>query len=516
MIKNYKLILFLFLPFFIQAQDGTLDPSFGNNGKVVGDFAETTRFEGMALQSDGKVVATGARGSEMMVARYLADGTPDISFGTDGFFFDDMGSSAGGYKVLIQADGKIIVFGTIRVAANKFALLATRLLADGSGYDVSFGTDGFYINQISASSFPEDDILDAAFLSDGKIGITGRSYSGQRDMIIVGRLTADGQNDAGFGDDGVTLIDLNTFSRANALVEADNGDLVITGTTDSRSIFIARFDGNGDAVTSFGTDGFTYFNEANSINNSANDIVLLPNGQFLVGGNAFDFDEIDNDIALYRFNADGSLDTNFGTNGFVKVARDDNESIQSLILQADGQVLAGGSTGGFNSSFAISRFSVDGVQDMSFGNNGWSVNDIGPGFNGDGITEMVQLNNGNIIAAGYTLDDNSIYGYAVAKFTSTLSSLDDLTEFGIEVRVFPNIINAEIITLELTTEESLELNISLLNSLGQTMKVWENGTSFDVGTTQQSLELPTNLSAGSYYILLETGKGRTALPVRKL
>jgi len=64
------------------------------------------------------------------------------------------------------------------------------LLSDGSGYDTSFGTDGKYINQVSGSNFPEDDILDAVILSDGKIGIAGRSYSGQRDNIVVGRLTA--------------------------------------------------------------------------------------------------------------------------------------------------------------------------------------------------------------------------------------------------------------------------------------------------------------------------------------
>lgn len=515
MIKNYKLVLLLFLPFFIQAQDGSLDPSFGDNGKVVGDFMETTRFEAMALQTDGKFVATGARGLELMVARFLPDGNLDTSFGTDGFFYDDMGSSADGYKVLIQADGKIIVFGTTRVASSKFALMAVRLMSDGSGYDTSFGTDGKYVNQISGSSFPEDDILDAVFLSDGKIGIAGRSYSGQRDNVIVGRLTADGQNDPAFGDDGVTLIDLNTFSRANALVAADNGDLVITGTTDSRSIFIARFDQSGNAVTSFGTDGFTYFNESDNINNGANDLVALPNGQFLVGGNAFDFNEVDNDITLYLFNADGSMDTSFGTNGFVKVSRGDNESIQSLILQSDGQVLAGGSTGGFDSKFAITRFNSAGVQDISFGNsNGWSINDIGPGFNFDGINEMVQLANGDIIAAGTTLEDSE-YDYAIAKFTSTLSSVDDLNKLGIQARIFPNITQDEMLTLELTTEESLNLNISLLNNLGQTIKVWQNAMSFGTGTTQQTLALPANLTTGSYFILIETVNGRTALPLWK-
>lgn len=516
--KNYQLLLFFLLPFLLPAQDGSLDLSFGDNGKVVGDFSETTRFETMALLPDGKFIAAGGRDPELMVARFMPDGSLDTDFGAAGFFYDDMDAFATGYKVLVQSDGKILVFGTVRVAANRFALLAIRLLSDGSGYDTSFGTDGKYINQVSGSSFPEDDILDAVILSDGKIGIAGRSYSGQRDFIMVGRLTANGQNDPDFGDNGINLIDLNTFSRANAIVEVGNGDLVIAGTTNSSDIFIARFDENGDAVTSFGTDGFTFFNEGENINNGANDLLILPDGQFLVGGNAFDFNEIDNDIVLYLFDQNGNLDTSFGINGFLKVSRGDNESIQSLVLQPDGYVLAGGSTGGFNSKFAITRFTNEGVQDMSFGNgNGWSVYDIGDGFNGDGITDIKQLGNGDIIAVGYTLNDNSTYSYATARFSSTLSNLKELADIGIHTRVFPNIIQNEMITLELTTETSVELNISLLNSFGQTITQWGTSENMGAGTIQRTLDLPSNLSAGSYYILLETKEGRrTTLPVRKM
>ena len=206
MIKNYVLILLLLFPFFLLAQDGSLNLSFGNNGILVGDFAETTRFESMAVQPDGKILATGARGLELMVARFLPDGSIDPSFGTNGFFYDDMDGSANGFKILIQEDGKILVFGTVRVAASRFALVAARLQPDGSGYDTSFGTAGIYVNQVSGSSFPEDDILDAILLSDGKIGIAGRSYSGQRDFIMIGKLTADGQNDLSFGDDGICLL----------------------------------------------------------------------------------------------------------------------------------------------------------------------------------------------------------------------------------------------------------------------------------------------------------------------
>jgi len=199
----------------------------------------------------------------------------------------------------------------------------------------------------------------------------------------------------------------------------------------------------------------------------------------------------------YRFLPDGSLDTSFGTDGFFY---DDMEA----------------SAHGYKILIQDERFSTEGVKDMNFGNNnGWSVNDIGPGFNFDGITGMVQLNNGDIIAAGTTLEDSS-YDYAVAKFSSTLSSLDDLTNLGTEASVFPNLIQDEAITLKLTTESSLSLTISLINNLGQTITRWGNSVNIGVGTTERTLNLPANLTAGSYYIHLETKEGRTALPVRKM
>jgi len=106
------------------------------------------------------------------------------------------------------------------------------------------------------------------------------------------------------------------------------------------------------------------------------------------------------------------------------------------------------------------------------------------------------------------------YDYAVAKITSTLSSLDDLSELGIVARVFPTITQGESVTLEITTEASLDLNISLLNSSGQTINTWKNISNFNSGTSQQTLDLPASLTTGSYFILVETENGWTALPVR--
>ena len=70
--------------------DGSLDPSFGTDGKVTSDFFEREFASAVAIQGDGKIVAVGsadATGSfvfDFRLLRYNSDGTLDTSFGDGG------------------------------------------------------------------------------------------------------------------------------------------------------------------------------------------------------------------------------------------------------------------------------------------------------------------------------------------------------------------------------------------------------------------------------------------------
>ena len=82
-----------------RAASGDLDPTFGVGGKVTTDFASGSDFaSGVALQSDGKLVAAGTTeppggvGTDLAVARYNADGSLDPSFGGDGRVTTDFGT----------------------------------------------------------------------------------------------------------------------------------------------------------------------------------------------------------------------------------------------------------------------------------------------------------------------------------------------------------------------------------------------------------------------------------------
>jgi len=77
-------------------EDGSLDNTFGDDGRVSDRFRVLPEITGIALQSDGKIVVAGysfVEGSgDFFLARYNTNGTLDTSFDSDGWLTTDFGS----------------------------------------------------------------------------------------------------------------------------------------------------------------------------------------------------------------------------------------------------------------------------------------------------------------------------------------------------------------------------------------------------------------------------------------
>ena len=105
--------------------DGSPDGSFGFGGVVSTTFSALGDFSrAVAVQADDKIVLVGESSnqsnSNFAVARYLPDGTLDLSFDLDGkLTIDFFGSFDGAENVAVQPDGKIVLGG--------FALNGTRM-----------------------------------------------------------------------------------------------------------------------------------------------------------------------------------------------------------------------------------------------------------------------------------------------------------------------------------------------------------------------------------------------------
>jgi len=140
-----------------QTPDGTLDPTFGEGGKVITQLGPGYESAyGVAIQSDGKILAVGESyrsgtpsnlDDDIALVRYNTNGSLDNTFGTDGIVITPIGSgidlSAG---VVLQPDGKIVVGGEgWDGSAYRFAAL--RYNSNGS-LDNSFGSGGIVITAI--------------------------------------------------------------------------------------------------------------------------------------------------------------------------------------------------------------------------------------------------------------------------------------------------------------------------------------------------------------------------------
>ena len=167
---------------------GTLDLSFNGSGTVITPIGVGDDYAiSLALQPDGKIIVAGVcsngTNSDFCLARYLANGTFDTSFNSSGKVITPIGSGDDyGYSVALQPDGKIVVAGYCSNGANLDFCLA-RYLANGT-LDTSFGSTGKVITAIGSST---DVANSAALQPDGKIVVAGYCSNGSNDDFCLAR-----------------------------------------------------------------------------------------------------------------------------------------------------------------------------------------------------------------------------------------------------------------------------------------------------------------------------------------
>jgi uncharacterized delta-60 repeat protein len=213
--------------------DGSLDTTFGGSGKITTDFTshEDLAFT-MAVQTDGKIVAggdSGGKNGKFALARYNTDGSLDTSFGGDGRVTTDFTSYPDDLLALaFQPDGKILAAGGNGFGApnEKFAL--ARYNSDGS-LDTSFGGDG----KVTTNFTPDPDVAFVVRVQgDGTIMAAGGSALAVKPEFALARYNADGSLDTSFGGDGKVTTD---FTRgdddAYALAFQADGKILAGGVS---------------------------------------------------------------------------------------------------------------------------------------------------------------------------------------------------------------------------------------------------------------------------------------------
>jgi uncharacterized delta-60 repeat protein len=328
--------------------NGTLDNTFGTNGAAVIDFlGQDEAAFAVAIQADGKIVAAGgAMGGSatthvlgFKLMRYLPNGTLDPDFGNGGRVyesFDDVGGTP--QAMLIEPDGKIVVAGT----DDNSMLFLARFNTNG-GLDTGFGTNG----RIATNAYSIF-IARLARQADGKIVVGGASLPFGTLKVI--RYNSNGTLDGGFGSGGVvTSIFQDSFVPTIA-VQAD-GKILVSGAYhngDLRTPPLRRFNTDGSVDGSFVPNhGEIVGGGCKSCTQKAAKILPLADGRFyLVGYNAQTSTAL-KIIAVSRYLNNGSLDWSYGFRGSSQFRHTNSPpagetllySVTDAALQTDGKLV---------------------------------------------------------------------------------------------------------------------------------------------------------------------------------
>ena len=277
------------------SSSGGLDTGFGNKGKVTTDFSGPEDYNrAAALQSDGKIVAVGSSYSnktseDFTLGRYTATGGLDSTFGVGGKVTTDfIGTTLNyGQGLALQGDGKILVGGytSDNIQSSYFSLACYN--PDGS-LDTGFGTGG----EVNVDfGFHHDDRASAiAVQSDGKILMVGTAYSSVTgDDFALVRLTATGSLDTSFGTSGKVTTDFSRgLDQAFAVAIQSDGKIVVAGSAQTSSteydFALARYNANGSLDTTFGSRGKVATAFQPSLRAGAYGLVLQGEGKIVAVG----------------------------------------------------------------------------------------------------------------------------------------------------------------------------------------------------------------------------------------
>jgi len=311
-------------------------------------------------------------------------GDPDQSFGTGGKVFTDIsGDNDEGYDVALQADGKIVVAGlSPNVGAGFVQFAVVRYLPDGS-LDPGFG-----INGVVLTSFGSTNAIAQAVVVQPDGGIVAGGYTVDNNGaggFALARYLPDGALDTTFSGDGLLMLDAG-FGQINDLVLQPDGRIVAVSNGG-----LVRFNADGTVDTTYGASGLV----ATDFEPMAAE--LQPDGKLVAAGKFTIADPFERGFAIGRFLPDGSLDPTFGTGGRVNTSVGGDGSAAAMTLQADGKIVAAGSSLSPGANFTLVRYLPDGSLDVTFGGDGVVTTDFGIV---SGVSGVRQQADGKIVAAG--------------------------------------------------------------------------------------------------------------------
>jgi uncharacterized delta-60 repeat protein len=475
MIYLFKtLCLSILILYFVQwfpaysQQPGDLDLTFGQDGLVTTDAGNLGLDDGANVikqLSDGQLIIAGRTRttgfppyqSDLMLAKFLQNGTLAASFGQNGFVVSDLGGASEGFVDLYERDnGHILAAGT----SNQVGIYEHLLMqfTEVGGLDVAFGDGGnVYNGQVTSGSV----LTSLSVNQQDEFLVTGTANGD----VMLAKYAPNGYAVDTFGTSGNVVFDFGHIESVTESAIQTDGKVILAGTQaesgNPEDAIVTRLHPNGDLDLTFNDSGWVDL-ALSSKNDRPTDLKVLSDGKIMIIGFTTNQAETAFEIFALRLMPDGTYDNSFGSNG---VARYDigsgDDYASAVVLQPDGKAIIGGTTSdGNNSNFCLIRINEDGSLDPTFGNNGVVITEVSSDY--DGIADIELQADGKLVVGGTARvgnnDDIALARYHTGLNTSVVEVADRA-----EISVYPNPATD---FLSISAEVKLE-RIELIDALGR-------------------------------------------------
>lgn len=357
----------------------------------------------------------------------VAAGSPALSIHSGGTVLTSIGSAAVGRAVVTLPDGKLIVAGDARATGGTYSdIMVARYTAAGV-LDATFGTSGSTIKSAGAR---DDRGYALAVQADGKIIVAGDAIDGSNNSsLTVLRFNADGSVDTTFDTDGVATVLTGSGgtgsggSGTSVAVQSD-GKILVGGAAPGPSgtdLAVVRFNANGSVDTTFGGGDGIVLTSVSLATDAALGVAVQADGKIVAGG----FTQVaptNADFLVVRYAADGTLDTTFSGDGIATTqVTTGNDAASSIALQSDGKIVLAGTApagGSGDFDFTVVRYAADGTLDTTFSGDGIATAGVAASTNEVQYAVAVQPADGKILVGGKSVDGSANSSFAVLRLTA--------------------------------------------------------------------------------------------------
>ena len=480
-------LLLLLLSDKVKAQPGSLDESFGIDGKVITNNGwQWIIGSSCLMQPDGKIVAGGMANSGTLnygwtLYRFQSNGINDPSFAGDGCIDETYIGGSAVTNIALQTDQKIVEFGYWGINS-----VVKRWNSDGTS-DLSFGTYGEVLLDFGWN--------DMEIFQDDKIIITGEVWLNQSWSPGVICLDTYGNALQSFGEEGICDIPDTSIAKLHySALQTDDKILVLGHNYDGNRFIIARITADGIIDSTFGLNGIESYQFWSGYLEPL-DMITDPVDNILITGKV----TINNveDPFIMRLTADGLLDSTFNQDGYLSLSygSDFFEYWNTIAVQEHKKIALGGAS---DDSLLLCSFLDNGSIDSAFGNCG-VVKDLFGDYK-TRINDIAIQEDGKIVATGACDAD-----HIVLRYNTALSiGLNELEPAIFAFTIYPNPLQNQAI-LEYSLKNRTTVTVSLLNTLGQTVAVFIDSSMREAGAHSETLSFYSNYLPGMYFVRITCG-----------